>query len=508
MEQETTTKRKKVQMTYDQAFGINGRVPPQAIDIEESVLGSLLLDQDAITNSIDIIKPEYFYQPEHVEIFRAINQLFTEGSPVDVFTVIDRLQKNGKLDVVGGRYKIVSLTNRITSAAHIEYHVRILSEKFIQRELIRLSTETLREAYDETNDVLQLLDRTETKFLEINDSNFNSDIQTMDVLLRNTLNEIEQVQKADDSAIGINTGFVELDAITGGFQKGTLIILAARPAMGKTALALTMARNIAVDFHKPVAVFSLEMTASELMSRLISSESLIEGKKFKMQGQLAEYEKIQLREKTLSLANAPIYIDDNPGLTVFELRAKCRRLKQKYDIQMVFIDYLQLMQAGEGVQNANREQQISYISRQLKALSKELGIPVLALSQLSRDVEKRGNSKRPVLSDLRESGAIEQDADIVMFVYRPDYYGIEHEGGYATEGLAEVIVAKHRAGSTGDAKLRFISKYVRFENMSGGVSAFDGIKTLSSRMNNEENTSQNNSDVNVNGFYNGGESPF
>ena len=477
-------RRQRRELSYDEAFKMNGKVPPQAIEIEESVLGALLLDQNAITNAIDILRMEYFYLAEHQQIYNAITKLFREANPVDLLSVADQLKKDGSFDSIGGLNKLVSLTNRITSAAHIEYHVRILSEKYIQRELIRVSTETLKDSYDETIDVLSLLDKTETKFLEINDNNFKSDFHSMDILLFNTLKEIEINQNSQDDGMGMVTGFNDLDARTGGFQKGTLLILAARPAMGKTALALTMARNMAVDFNKPVAIFSLEMTATELMSRLIAAESGIEAKKFKLKGELQEWEKEQLRNKTNALAHAPMYIDDNPGLTIFELRAKCRRLKQKYDIQMVFIDYLQLMSGGEGMKNGgNREQEISYISRQLKALSKELGVPIMALSQLSRAVETRGGSKRPQLSDLRESGAIEQDADMVMFVYRPSYYGIEVENGMQTEGLAKLIIAKHRAGEPGDVNLRFVEKFVRFENMYDAVQS-DAPMILGSQMNN------------------------
>ena len=479
-----TNRAARAAMTYEQAFAINGNMPPQATEIEESVLGALILDQDALSNSIDIIRPEYFYSEENATIFRVISHLFAEGKPVDSLTVSESLKKNGSLEAVGGNYKLVSLTSRITSAAHIEYHVRLLSEKYIQRELIRVSTETLRDAYDETSDVLDLLDKTETKFLEINDSNFNSDILGMDTLVRNTIMDIEKNQTLAEDASGLLTGFRTLDNKIGGFQKGTLVILAARPAMGKTALAINIARNMAVDFHKPVAIFSLEMAASELTSRLISAETSIEGRKFKANGKLSEAEKEYIREKTNSLVKAPIYIDDNPGLTIFELRAKCRRLKQKYDIQMVFIDYLQLMQGGDAVKGGNREQEISYISRQLKALSKELSIPILALSQLSRAVETRGGSKKPVLSDLRESGAIEQDADIVMFIYRPAYYG---EGGEDDERLAKVIIAKHRAGEVGEADLNFINQYVRFENRMDdiGYNSFDST-LVESKMNYEE----------------------
>ncbi|MEE1323501.1 MAG: replicative DNA helicase [Bacteroidales bacterium] len=489
MEQLSNAVKKQTRrLSQEEAFMMNGKIPPQAIEIEESVLGALLLDQNAITNAIDILRQEYFYLEAHQHIYRAVSILFRDGNPVDLLSVADQLKKDGRFDEIGGLTKLVSLTNRITSAAHIEYHVRILSEKYIQRELIRVSTETLKDSYDDTVDVLNLLDRTETKFLEINDSNFKSDFHSMDVLLSNTLKEIEANQNSQDETMGVVTGFNDLDARTGGFQKGTLLILAARPAMGKTALALTMARNMAVDFNKPVAIFSLEMTASELMSRLIAAESGIDAKKFKLKGELQDWEKEQLRNKTNALAHAPMYIDDNPGLTIFELRAKCRRLKQKYDIQMVFIDYLQLMSGGETMKTGgNREQEISYISRQLKALSKEIGVPIMALSQLSRAVETRGGSKRPQLSDLRESGAIEQDADMVMFVYRPSYYGIDVENGMSTEGLAKLIIAKHRSGEPGDVNLRFVERFVRFENMYDAVQTPEAM-ILNSQMNKEINT--------------------
>lgn len=490
MEQLSNAVKKQTRrLSQEEAFMMNGKIPPQAIEIEESVLGALLLDQNAITNAIDILRQEYFYLEAHQHIYRAVSILFRDGNPVDLLSVADQLKKDGRFDEIGGLTKLVSLTNRITSAAHIEYHVRILSEKYIQRELIRVSTETLKDSYDDTVDVLNLLDRTETKFLEINDSNFKSDFHSMDVLLSNTLKEIEANQNSQDETMGVVTGFNDLDARTGGFQKGTLLILAARPAMGKTALALTMARNMAVDFNKPVAIFSLEMTASELMSRLIAAESGIDAKKFKLKGELQDWEKEQLRNKTNALAHAPMYIDDNPGLTIFELRAKCRRLKQKYDIQMVFIDYLQLMSGGESIMKngGNREQEISYISRQLKALSKEIRVPIMALSQLSRAVETRGGSKRPQLSDLRESGAIEQDADMVMFVYRPSYYGIDVENGMSTEGLAKLIIAKHRSGEPGDVNLRFVERFVRFENMYDAVQTPEAM-ILNSQMNKEINT--------------------
>lgn len=453
-------------MSYDAAFSLNGKTPPQAIELEESVLGALMLDQNALNSTIEILHPEYFYKPEHQVIFSAILHLFEASQPVDILTVIERLRLDGALEAAGGAYYVSQLTNHVVSAAHIEYHAHVLSEKYFQRELIRICTEVITEAYDESSDILTLLDNTEQRLMDINDHNFRSDYRTMDSLVYEAVQEIKKVQESDTECVGIPTGFEELDRITAGFQPGTLIILAARPAMGKTALALTMARNMAIDFRKPVAFFSLEMTGIDLVKRLITSETDIPGDKLK-KGGLAAWEQEILASRTQLLNDAPIYIDDTPGLSIFELRAKCRRLKQKYDIQMVFIDYLQLMTGGgDSSRSGNREQEISYISRQLKSLSKELNIPILALAQLSRAVETRGGDKKPILSDLRESGAIEQDADIVSFIYRPEYYGYtEPDEKGPTRGMADVIIAKHRSGSTDSVRLKFVAKFTRFENV-------------------------------------------
>lgn len=461
-----TSRTRNQRMTLSQAFALNNNmVPPQAEELEEEVLGALLLDQDALTNTIDRLKVDFFYKDEHKEIFSAILALFHEGNPIDLISVTEKLKKMGSLEAVGGSYKMANLTSKVTSAAHIEYYVSILAEKFIQRELIRVSTETLKDAYDETTDIVDLLDRTETKFLDINDKNFNSSSQNMQQLLHSAMKEIEEVQASDTSTTGLQSGFEELDRCINGFQPGTLIILAARPAMGKTAFAVTMARNIAVMFNQPIAIFSLEMTAMELTMRLISSEVEIEGNKLRRGDQMTTKQIQEIKERTQALSEAPIFIDDNPGLSIFDLRAKCRRLKQAHDIKMVFIDYLQLMSGGEGRNNGNREQEISFISRQLKALSKELSIPILALSQLSRAVETRGGSKEPLLSDLRESGAIEQDADIVMFIYRPEYYRITEDDNGSTQGVAYVNIAKNRAGSIGKARLGFKHQFVKFYNI-------------------------------------------
>lgn len=455
--------KRKERMSYAGAFELNGKTPPQAIELEESVLGALMLDQNALNNTIETLHSEYFYKPEHQLIFKAIFKLFEQSQPVDMLTVVERLRLDGELEAAGGAYYVSQLTNHVVSAAHVEYHVRVLSEKFIQRELIRISTEIITSAYDETTDVVDLLDKSEQSLMDINDRNFRSDYNTMETLVHSALDQVNKAMEHDGNCVGLATGFTELDRLTAGFQPGTLVILAARPAMGKTALALSMARNMAVDYHKAVAFFSLEMTGTELTMRLLSGEASIAGDKLK-KGDLDPWQKDILASKSEALAQAPLYIDDTPGLTIFELRAKCRRLKQKYDIQMVFIDYLQLMSGGGDSRNGNREQEISTISRQLKALSKELNIPVLAMAQLSRAVETRGGDKKPILSDLRESGAIEQDADIVAFIYRPEYYGIDNDGKGPTKGKADVILAKHRSGAVGEVRLDFVGQYARFEN--------------------------------------------
>lgn len=461
-----TQSKRKDRISYDAAFSINGKVPPQNIELEAAVLGSLMLDQDALNNSIEQIHVEYFYKQEHQIIFSAILHLFENSQQVDILTVVEALTKSGQLAEAGGAYYVSELTSHVASAAHIEYHVRILSEKFIQRELIRVSTETLTEAYDETTDVISLLDKTESRLMDINDNNFRSEYRTMDNVVHAALEQIQNSQQNDSELTGLSTGFIELDRMTAGFHPGTLLILAARPAMGKTAFALSIARNMAVEFKMPVAFFTLEMTAEELCMRLISAEAGIPGDKLKRGDSLTDYEKEQLMRGASALADAPILIDETSALTVFELRAKCRRMKQQHDIKMIFIDYLQLMQgSGDSNKGGNREQEISYISRQLKALSKELRVPILALSQLSRAVETRGGSRVPVLSDLRESGAIEQDADIVTFIHRPEYYGQEvDDENRSTKGVANIILAKHRSGATGTVRLRFISEFARFDN--------------------------------------------
>jgi replicative DNA helicase len=446
-----------------------GKIPPQAIDLEEAVLGALMLEKDALSTVIDILKPEVFYQESHKKIFEAIQQLFQKSKPVDILTVTSELRTLGLLEMVGGAYYITSLTNRVASAANIEYHARIISQKYIQRELIRISSEIIQNAYEDTTDIFDLLDHAEKNLFDIAQNNLRRDTQKMDEIIKQSLATLEELRTKTDGLTGVPSGFTALDRITGGWQKSDLVIIAARPAMGKTAFVLTCARNAAVDFKKPVVVFSLEMSSVQLVNRLISGETEIDQEKIR-KGNLADWEWQQLHSKIGTLTEAPLLIDDTPALNIFEFRAKCRRLKSQYDIQMIIIDYLQLMHGkGEGQSGGgNREQEIGSISRALKSVAKELEVPVLALSQLSRAVENRPgqNGKRPLLSDLRESGSIEQDADMVLFLYRPEYYGImEDEQGRSQAGVGEVIIAKHRNGETGIVPLRFIGKYVKFVDL-------------------------------------------
>ena len=469
MEENISKENKKKKQIHNlsaiQSITGQGKLQPQAIDLEEAVLGALMLEQDALNSVIDILKPEFFYKDQHQKIYSAICRLFASSQPVDILTVTNELRTSGELDFIGGAYYITQLTSRVASAANIEFHSRIISQKYIQRELIKIAAQIETDAYEDTTDVLELLDRTESSLLSIGEKNFRSDYSDMQSLIREAISEIEAARSFETGLSGVPSGFTSLDRLTSGWQKANLIILAARPSMGKTAFALTMARNIAVDFKKPIAFFSLEMSAVELVTRLISSESLLAADKLK-KGSLKDYEWEQLNSKINSLIEAPLFIDDTPALTIFELRAKCRRLKQKHDIQMVFIDYLQLMQ-GTSDSKGNREQEISTISRQLKALAKELRIPILALSQLSRAVETRGGTKKPILSDLRESGAIEQDADIVMFIFRPEYYKIDSDEKGDTAGRADIIIAKHRNGPTDEIHLRFINHYAKFSDFEG-----------------------------------------
>ncbi len=450
-----------------------GKLPPQAVDLEEAILGALMLEKNALTAVVEFLRPDHFYKEQHKEIFTSIVDLFKASEPVDMRTVVAQLRKNGKLEVVGGAYYIAELTSKVSSAANIEYHARIIIEMAIKRDLIQIASQVHQDAYEDTTDVFELLDKTEQSIFQISDSNLRKNYDSMKTLMFLAIKELQEKKNHKDGLTGIPSGFSRLDRVTSGWQKSDLVIIAARPGMGKTAFIVSALRNAAVDFNHAVAIFSLEMASLQLVNRLISSEAELESEKIK-KGNLAEFEWQQLVHKTNRLSSAPIFIDDTPALSILELRAKCRRLKAEHNIQLVVIDYLQLM---KGEMGGNREQEIASISRALKGIAKELSIPVIALSQLSRGVETRGGDKRPQLSDLRESGSIEQDADIVMFLYRPEYYKITvDEEGMPTQGMAEVIIAKHRNGSLENVKLKFIGKYTKFADYD----APDGLTPLSS----------------------------
>ena len=443
-----------------------GKIPPQATDIEQVVLGAMMLEKEALNDTINIITKESFYDPRHQFIYGAMHELFASTKPVDLITVTDRLQKNGELEAAGGVAYIAQLTNRVASSAHIEFHARIIAEKFIKRELIKVSSEIIRDAYDETFDVFDLLNKAESNLFQIAESNMTKQASTMQNIVGDAIAEIEKARNNPDGISGTPSGFHELDKITSGWQRSDMIVIAARPGMGKTALVLSMARNTAVDYNMGVAVFSLEMSAVQLVKRLIAGEARIDSEKLR-KGNLADHEFQQLHSRITALSAAPIFIDDTPAISIFDFRAKCRRLKAQHDIQLVIIDYLQLMSAKDGKGSGNREQEISNISRSIKEIAKELNIPIIALAQLSRSVEQRGGDKKPILSDLRESGAIEQDADIVSFIYRPDYYGIvKDDDGNSNHGIGEIIIAKHRNGKTDRVRLRFVPEYARFENLT------------------------------------------
>lgn len=478
-ERSTTLGRKTRKSFITDFTGNLGKLPPQAIDMEEAVLGALMLEKDALTTVIDILKPESFYKDANKEIYQAIIDLFNNSEPVDMLTVANQLRELGKLEIAGGAYYLTELTSRVNSAANIEFHSRIVVEQAIKRELIRISSEIQKDAFEDTTDAFMLLDRTEQALFEVSESNVRKNYADMRTIMREALNELETRKDHKDGLTGIPSGFTSLDRITSGWQNSDLVVIAARPGMGKSAFVVSAMRNAAVDFNLPVAIFSLEMSNVQLVNRLISAEAELEGDKIK-KGSLADYEWEQLVHKTAKLSNAPIFIDDTPALSILELRAKSRRLKAQHDVKLIIVDYLQLMTGDSTRGNSgNREQEIASISRALKNIAKELDIPVLALSQLSRAVETRGGDKRPQLSDLRESGSIEQDADLVMFLYRPEYYGItEDENGQPTHGLGEMIIAKHRNGSLDTAKLKFIGKYTKFTDLDFNFRSVTGAHNL------------------------------
>ncbi len=449
-----------------------GRLQPQVPDFEEAVLGALMLEKDAYSIISEILKPECFYVKAHEMIFSAIVDLAISQQPVDMLTVTEQLRRRGELDMVGGPFYISQLTSKVASSAHIEYHARIIAQKYLARELISFTAAIQGKAFDETIDVDDLMQEAEGKLFEISQRNVKKDATQIDPVIKDAMTMLERAANQKEGLSGIRTGFDRLDKITSGWQNSDLVIIAARPAMGKTAFVLSMAKNMAVNFNIPVALFSLEMSNVQLVNRLIVNVCEIPGEKIKS-GRLESYEWEQLDFKIKELYGAPIYVDDTPSLSVFELRTKARRLVREHHVKCIIIDYLQLMNAS-GMNFGSREQEVSTISRSLKGLAKELDIPIIALSQLNRGVESRqgAEGKRPQLADLRESGAIEQDADMVCFIHRPEYYKItEDERGNSLIGVAEIIIAKHRNGATGDVRLRFRNEFAKFSNLDddGGI---------------------------------------
>ncbi|MBR5133110.1 MAG: replicative DNA helicase [Alistipes sp.] len=460
---------KNNQEAYAQLAELDGITPPQSIELEQAVLGALMLEKDAIIDVQEYLSVDTFYTEEHRTIFKAIQDLSFEMKAIDLYTVTERLKAQKELTKVGGAAYLAELTQRVATAAHVEFHAKIIAQKYVQRELIRSATEIQRRSYDEEVDVTELIGFAEQEIFKVSEGNVKRSVLAASDILHKALKQIEAAAKTAGEYNGVRSGFTDIDSITLGWQPSDLIIIAARPSMGKTAFVLTMARNMAVEFKTPVAFFSLEMSSVQLMNRLIVAETQLNPKDLRT-GNLSPAQWAHLEKQTIDLGRAPLYIDDTPALSVYEFRSKARRLKTQHDIKLIIIDYLQLMTAASAETRGNREQEVSLISRTLKAIAKELDVPIIALSQLSRNVENRGGSKRPQLSDLRESGAIEQDADVVAFIHRPEYYGLTtNEDGLSTAGMAEIIIAKHRNGEVTDVPLRFIKEQAKFADADSSV---------------------------------------
>lgn len=457
-----------------------GKVPPHDTELEEVVLGALMLEKDAYMNVSDILTPDAFYEPKNQKIYEAIATLGFNQRPIDMMTVTEQLRQNGTLQEVGGALHITELTGRVYSAANVEFHAKIIAQKYLARRLITFATKIETDAFDESNDVDDLLQAAEGQIFEISQMHLKREVTQIDPVLNLALEQIQTAANTETGLSGLQTGYTELDRMTSGWQNSDLIIIAARPAMGKTAFVLSMAKNMAIDYNTPIAIFTLEMANVQLVKRLISNVADLNGEQIKS-GKLTPEEWDRLNSRLRNVYSAPLYLDETPGLSITELRTKARRLVRERGVRMIMIDYLQLMTASS-MKLGSREQEVSTISRSLKGLAKELNIPIIALSQLNRSTETR-EDKRPVLSDLRESGAIEQDADIVCFIHRPEYYtkSTDDGNGHDIRGLAELIVAKHRSGAVGDVKLRFVSKFARFENWDEGYNlmqeALEGMET-------------------------------
>lgn len=461
---------------------------PQAVDIEKMVLGALMVDKDAFSVVSEILHPETFYEPRSQKIYKAIQTLSLNEDPVDIMTVVEELKREGTLDDIGGAGYILELSERVASSAHIEYHAKILAQKYLARQLISFASVIETKAFDETVDVDELMQEAEGSLFELSQKNMRQDYTQIDPVVKQAVEILQKAAANKGGLTGIPTGYAKLDDYTSGWQRSDLVIIAGRPAMGKTSFALSLAKNIAVDYDTPIAFFSLEMNNVQLVNRLISNVCEIEGKKI-LNGQLDDEEWKRLDKNVRKLQAAPIYIDDTPGMSIFELRTKARRLVREKGVKVIMIDYLQLMNAN-GARFGSRQEEVSTISRSLKGLAKELDIPVLALSQLNRTVEGREgiDGKRPQLSDLRESGAIEQDADMVLFVHRPEYYRIfTDEKGNDLHGKAQIIIAKHRKGGTGDVLLNFRGEFTRFENPTDSdKSPIGGGEIIGSKINGDD----------------------
>ncbi len=455
----TKEKIKEISQRTDSIFD---RVPPQAIDAERGVLGSIMLDNDCIGRVLEILEPDYFYKNAHTLIMSAALTLYEKNDPVDLITMSEALKRRKVLDDIGGVYYLTEITESVPSSANVEHHARIVLEKYLLRKLIEESAGIARDSYEAVEDVFELIDKAEHRIFALSDKRLRQGFQHISPIMHSAMETVDLFHQKKGAVTGVSTGFTKMDELTSGMHNGELLIVAGRPSMGKTAFAMNVARNAAVEHKVPVGIFSLEMSMEQLAIRLLCAEARVDAHGLRT-GRLPDSELQKLSLEVGHLAEAPIYIDDSPGATVLELRTKARRLKKEKDLGLVVVDYLQLMQGPKGMES--RQQEISTISRSLKALAKELNLPVLALSQLSRAVEQRGGDKRPMLSDLRESGAIEQDADVVMFVYRPEFYLRKEDPQFAEiEGRAEIIIGKQRNGPVGTVNLTFIKKYARFEN--------------------------------------------
>lgn len=437
-----------------------GNKPPQALDVEESVLGAMMLEPSSVDQALEGLEPECFYDPRHRTVFEAMLELVKNHVPVDIVTVTSKLREKGDLEVVGGASVLAGFTEKVGSAANLEYYIRILKQKAIQRDLITASYQILKDSFDDSIVVDELIDKSESRIYDATRSIARREVQDIGSILKYVVADIEEQQKSTGLG-GVPSGYPSIDRVTNGWQPSDLVIIAARPSVGKTAFALNIARNAAVDHHVPVAVFSLEMSCAQLAKRLVVSETGLSGDKIKGSIKLEDYEWEQLEYRIRDLSRAPLYIDDTPSLPVMEFRTKAKNLVKNKGVRLIVVDYLQLMQAPDQGKGGLREQEVAYISRTLKATAKELNVPILALSQLSRNaVQRQGSGGKPVLSDLRESGSIEQDADMVIFIHRPDYLGLSDNP--EDKEKTQIIIAKHRNGETKDIDMVFRSEQVRF----------------------------------------------